>query len=241
MAPRTPCPLSLPTGCPVFPPLSGLCPNGNRCPYQASYSSPAQVPNQGPGTFTQQARTQGKTLLAQYAAFLAGQGAGAPGLMNLALGSFTTVAPPSWTFGLKPEPLPLPLKPAEITVGELIGWRIWRLTSDFQLQSYAFDIGWPYDKPMESNAPVTDHGHAGIWAFKDQAQAHKKLEIETALDFTLGSVLLWGDVIEHEIGYRAQFARVRSIDLLRTGIKSLDPTPASILTSLRLRYCPRSP
>jgi hypothetical protein len=103
---------------------------------------------------------------------------------------------------------PKPLPTAGITVGELIGWRIWKVRpTDRLLESYSAERIWLPGEPMEGQPD--DHGGAGVWAFKEAYRAAvKSQECFSAL----GTVWLWGNVIEHAEGYRAEFAEIRSID-----------------------------
>lgn len=114
-----------------------------------------------------------------------------------------------------------PLPRVGITVGELVGWRIWRVRSpDTLLVSYSADRIWLPGEPMEGTP--SDYNGAGVWAFKDADRAAAKCgELSQA---ALGSVRLWGEVIEHQDGYRAQFAEVRSIDW--AGPESVRLTPS---------------
>lgn len=81
-----------------------------------------------------------------------------------------------------------------------------------------------------------DHLYAGVYAFNDTyylareaAEAEKELRktgdewksmaalrrwhpYSETRRFAVGTVKMWGDVVEHKRGYRAQFARVQSID-----------------------------
>lgn len=110
------------------------------------------------------------------------------------------------------QPPAKPLERAGTKFGEIIGWRMWSLRGDY-LASYSQDIIWAPGEPM-SGKPG-DYDQAGIWAFKDKHRAIKKMledsyQGDRATIF--GSVLLWGDIVEHEGGYRAQYASVRTID-----------------------------
>jgi len=92
-------------------------------------------------------------------------------------------------------------------VGEIIGYRIWRVDNGY-LKSFSYPISWMPGHPI-SGKPG-DHDSAGIWAFKDPHRAlHKMLETP---DSVMGSVYLWGEIVEHADGYRAEFAEVRSIE-----------------------------
>jgi hypothetical protein len=75
------------------------------------------------------------------------------------------------------------------------------------LASYSAQRIWLPGEPMEGQPD--DHGGAGVWAFKEAYRAAvKSQECFSAL----GTVWLWGNVIEHAEGYRAEFAEIRSID-----------------------------
>jgi len=89
--------------------------------------------------------------------------------------------------------------PLETTFGEIIAWRAWkvdggRLTSPYQ------DTPWQPGEIMEGGDPFKDHGF----------YAHKRVEHLFAQERenwqVVGTVKLWGNVVEHTEGYRAEFA-----------------------------------
>lgn len=126
-------------------------------------------------------------------------------------------------------PVPSPKEPLKhdgVQVGEIIGWRIWHLKRGY-LTSYSMPIAWFPDQPM-SGVP-DDYGAQGIWSFKTSHHALHKLLSEGPDRFVMGSVYLWGEIIEHTIGYRAEYAKVRSIDV----VPKDDPR---LLEILRKRY-----
>lgn len=115
------------------------------------------------------------------------------------------------------EPLP-PL--AHYALDEYVtAWRVWRITGENdgkrELVSAAYgEHRWPGGKPLEEAKPVPDRGQVGIHGFKESSNAwnvYGKLRStnnpnSSAIFVTvLGKVALWGTVIEHEIGYRAQY------------------------------------
>ena len=124
---------------------------------------------------------------------------------------------------------PPPLETAGITVGELVGWRIWRVRpADRLLMSFSADRIWLPGEPMEGKP--SDHGSEGIWVFKDAGRAAAKLQ-ELGCESAIGTVWLWGNVIEHADGYRGEFAEVRSLEgVHRGGLNH------AMLTALRQRY-----
>jgi hypothetical protein len=101
-----------------------------------------------------------------------------------------------------------PLKSAGITVGELVGWRVWRLENGY-LRSYSADYRWLPGHPARGE--ITDYGGGGIWAFKDPHRAHAKASGGL---YVTGSVWLWGEIIEHADGYRGEYAAIRSLDAI---------------------------
>jgi hypothetical protein len=151
------------------------------------------------------------------------------------------------------EPSVKPLLERVVTAGEQIGWRIWEVRSDGLLKSYARDNVWQPGVPMQGMPQ--DDGSAGVWAFKDKAQALRKVADNRYISrftnkvagYAWGAVLLWGEGIEHQIGWRAEYARIISLDGVvplmtpdtgsrvrrsRTELRR----PRRMLTGLRCRY-----
>jgi len=109
----------------------------------------------------------------------------------------------------------------EIVAGEILGHRVWRVEHGF-LKAAAMNTIWPPDEPCYG--AVSYRGmdmQAGVHAFKHQQDA--LCQYGTPYNGVndvrvVGTVLLWGDVVEHEDGYRAEWARVRSLDYI-VGLK----------------------
>lgn len=123
-------------------------------------------------------------------------------------------APTQFTgFATGPTPPPLgPIEDAGIRAGEIVGFRCWRLDNDGLLHSmYKSAVAWKPDEPMEGSPDVETS--EGIHAFKDRlavgAYGYEPLNQSCIVS---GTVELWGTVIEHEHGYRAQYAAIVSID-----------------------------
>jgi hypothetical protein len=104
-----------------------------------------------------------------------------------------------------------------IRVGEIIACRAWLVIKpgwlrrgDDRLHSvYRRDYVWHPDKPASGD--VRTHG---IYSFRDAARA-KYEYISTSVDdgpLLLGKVKIWGEVVEHEVGYRSQFGKIVSLD-----------------------------
>lgn len=122
-----------------------------------------------------------------------------------------------------------PIKRAGLKVGEFIGWRMWQIKGDY-LQSYSAQHIWPPHSVMKEDN-LTDHGSEGIWSFKEKSRAlHKMMEYPGT---AYGSIKMWGDVIEYTEGYRAQFAKIISIDDVYLTEKK---SKKQVLADLRATY-----
>jgi hypothetical protein len=108
------------------------------------------------------------------------------------------------------------LKHDGIRVGEIIAYRAWRVLGsnwmrrgDNRLHSvFINDYVWLPDRPASGD--VREHG---IYSFKDVIRSRGQYGhplVWRALLF--GSVKIWGDIVEHEAGYRSQFAKIVSLD-----------------------------
>lgn len=109
-------------------------------------------------------------------------------------------------FSVLAEPKREPVENAGIRAGEITAWRCWRLNKGF-LQSAHVETVWAPGEVMEGTVP--DHGVEGVNAWKTKSGA---LTYGVGVCDIIGSVLLWGEVVEHEKGYRAQYAKIASID-----------------------------
>jgi hypothetical protein len=122
---------------------------------------------------------------------------------------------------------------AGIRTGEIIGHRAWWVM-DGALSSLAHRRIWQVDETVCGNLeePVGgmfDRIWGGVYAFFTQEQIHEEMsENKHAENFpwvgglrfepviiqglAIGTVKMWGEVIEHETGWRSQFAKLHSID-----------------------------
>ncbi len=97
---------------------------------------------------------------------------------------------------------------AGIKAGEVTGFRCWQLHPDGFLHSVVYaDFVWKPGRIAEGN-PAYDH--AGIYAYKSVLDLHNYGSPEPGT--VSGTVDMWGEVYEHERGYRAQYAAIASID-----------------------------
>jgi len=73
--------------------------------------------------------------------------------------------------------------------------------------------------------------------FRDYVEGYSLVAILEGDDIIIGKVKLWGDVVEHEHGYRAEFAKIVSLDEVAGGMVTLSPPMQNqILAPLREQY-----
>lgn len=144
------------------------------------------------------------------------------------------------TYTVAAAPTPLPKDDARRV--DLIGWRIWRVTSLGYLRAITADSIYMPGEAMVAHKDVgdqTDSG-SGVHVFKDMAAAAREIDAYVAHGggaYALGTVQLWGEVVEHERGYRAERAMIRSIDgVVLPKTLPWDSEPAKALAFLRERY-----
>ena len=92
-----------------------------------------------------------------------------------------------------------------VIAGELIGWRVWEYVNGF-LCSMSMDNAWIPGVPMKADKAPDINNHVGVYAFKKPG---KELLLSGHI---LGTVYMWGEVLECQEGYRAEYAMIRSID-----------------------------
>ena len=139
-----------------------------------------------------------------------------------------------------------PIENAGIRTGEIIAWRCWRRRRpNGLLESMAVAAVWVPGEAMTMNTvkSLTPPFHIpikrlpiyageGVHAFKTLDMV--KFEYGVAgLHGTIvyGAVALWGEVIEHEHGYRAEFGMVHSIHSVKNHGRD-DPETETILRKM---------
>lgn len=129
--------------------------------------------------------------------------------------SYTTITSGSLQgFGFHQSSLaPLQPLPQEDAFGEVVAWRCWALeTVPFLTSTYMRNHFW-LPNAVEEASEVGDQNRLGFHAWRTERQATMYTH-ECGSPVVIGTVKLWGDVVHHEFGYRAQFAKIRSLDHL---------------------------
>jgi hypothetical protein len=110
------------------------------------------------------------------------------------------------------------LKHDGIRVGEIIAYRAWRVIEpswwgqrgdDLLHSVFRRDYVWHPDQPASGD--VRTHG---IYSFRDVIRCKEDYGYTAGRDGPLmfGKVKIWGEIVEHEAGYRSEFAKIVSLD-----------------------------
>ena len=140
---------------------------------------------------------------------------------------------------------------AGVRAGEITGHRMWIVLADLELCSFAHHFIWQPNATIEGKIDeVVDKCvwrliYGGVYSFNGLEHIAKELQewnllfpnefyfdpvctrTYTIYGFAIGTVKCWGEVVEHEKGYRAQYAKLHTIDSV---VGPVD------LTELRKKY-----
>lgn len=138
---------------------------------------------------------------------------------------------------------PPAIENAGIRAGEIIAYRCWIVRVEFDLAtmeptgalvSVFKDTLWIPGVPMNGKPRPTCEG---VYAFKTPEGLSCEYGALAALangagvtSIVFGTVSMWGEVIEHERGFRAEYAKIRSLDFIGSGM------PEGLLANLRKKY-----
>lgn len=149
-----------------------------------------------------------------------------------------------------------PLRRDTIIAGEIIGYRCWRIENNLLRSVYQSDVWQP--RQILEGRELGDWDSRGIHAWKSSGSKEyhdyirgylnpetdtwkqavlygTSIRIEDKPAMLTGTVFLWGDVVEHERGYRAEYARVRSLDWLYPDADMMGKEQ-EVLEEFRQRY-----
>jgi hypothetical protein len=109
------------------------------------------------------------------------------------------------------------LKYEGIRVGEIIAHRAWRVMGpgwlrrkDDRLHSVLMsDYVWHPDEPASGD--VRTHG---IYSFRNVIKSAADYGYDAAVrgPILFGKIKIWGEIVEHEAGYRSEFGKIVSLD-----------------------------
>jgi hypothetical protein len=103
-----------------------------------------------------------------------------------------------------------PIKHSGIVAGEVTGWRSWRLKPDGFLYSMTNETKWVPGRPVSG---IIDE-YLGVHSWREEQSLRNYINdwapmpLETIV---LGTIAMWGEVVEHKLGYRAEYAKVLAI------------------------------
>lgn len=139
---------------------------------------------------------------------------------------------------------PKPIEDAGIRAGEVMARRCWRIIGDRLHSTYRREHQWVPGVPMTGDV----RHEYGVHAFKEESSIQECIHENRLYDasyvlltesgwakqittpFAVGTIALWGDIVEHERGYRAEFAKIATIERVEG---SQDP---ELLDRLRAVY-----
>ena len=108
------------------------------------------------------------------------------------------------------DPPEIPIEDTGIKVGEVIAWRVWKISDGWLYSMTQDDCEWEPGKDIQAHkiGPILGEG---IHAFKTRKGAcDYRWNGSTTV---VGQVALWGQIYEFEHGWHGEFARVHSLDL----------------------------
>jgi hypothetical protein len=115
---------------------------------------------------------------------------------------------------------------------DLIGWRWWQITELGYLESVSQSTIWLPGQVI-SGEEIDDYNEIGVHSHKTLDDA---LGYQADPPCALGTVKMWGIVIECETGYRAQHARIVSLEQVAIDEKFWSKKNQRALDYLRKRY-----
>ena len=108
-----------------------------------------------------------------------------------------------------------PISNAGIGAGEIRAWRCWRY-HDGALFSMTRNDKWIPGVPMTGDVGFgrRDGLGFGVHTWKSRAGAAHYAGLYPDHCLIVGQVDLWGEIVEHDTGYRAQYAAIVSLDAI---------------------------
>lgn len=219
--------------------LFGGSHGGHRSTYTQIHGNTVGQPGYSSGLSQHSAAAQQANIQALLAHYGAGQSARQSG-KSLAAAMLAARYPGQVFIGFNPAESIEEPESAGIKLGEVTGWRGWRVVGsvimDYENNECRTTIArplrlssvmnqdcvWSPDKTVEAHSIGVRKDH-GVHAFKTEAEATQYIQkyvtwyagdpnAPLMLPFALGQVSLWGQIYEFESGWHGEFAKVLSID-----------------------------
>lgn len=115
-------------------------------------------------------------------------------------------------------PVPAKKLPQETVIAAIIGWRRWSVPMFEDVLISTNGTRWIPSEKLQARCAAGDAGcckgilcTCGIYCYKTRAQVETLENQPTENTHVYGEVYLWGRVVEHEHGYRAQYAYPKSL------------------------------
>ena len=120
--------------------------------------------------------------------------------------------------GIAPAPSQAKKLPQETVVAAIVGWRRWSVPMFEDALISTNGTRWIPSEKLQARCAAGNAGcckgilcTCGIYCYKTRAQVETLENQPTENTHVYGEVYLWGRVVEHEHGYRAQFAYPKSL------------------------------
>jgi hypothetical protein len=108
-------------------------------------------------------------------------------------------------------------------------WEVHKLDGVPTLRSWVYSCFWLPGKIVSDisyttdglcEGPIGDDNQRGVWAFKTRQLLHDDFHnYHLGRGLVYGTCYMWGTIIEHELGYRSQYARVLALDTKADGMR----------------------
>ena len=128
-----------------------------------------------------------------------------------------------------------------IRAGEIVGWRFWKLYNGLLFSVFASYVWSPgvFERSSCKQCSfqnVAFRDNPGYHAFINKEQAKREAFIHACWSpCVVGSVAMWGEVIEHQRGWRSEYAAVQSIIEIAGDLSHW--SKQWLLQELREKYC----
>jgi hypothetical protein len=95
---------------------------------------------------------------------------------------------------------------------------VWKASNPVLMSSLYTNMLWPYKKANQAVGEITLHGSAGFYAYKNTIEGRRRARRFAFVEpgqVVVGPVALWGKVVVHKCGYRAEYAYPLELRVMR--------------------------